>query len=270
MNVDAPAIFYGAASGQQRSALRRLEPEAVMISFATKHNSPIEGEYDLFVDSGGYHQMITGSGEYDSSIAEYYEYLRDVQPELWALRDYPCEPELLESLGRSVRDHQRRTTEAAMEMLPRAGDVPGQPVTVIQGWTEEQYLRHLDVLESRGVLTGYVGVGSVCRRGADLEIADILLAVRDALPSRCKLHAFGVKGSALQYQEVSEAVDSVDSGAYDWSVSRVPDQRTDGESFTWRDCARAYLNWRHETLSKVGTRRLDAQATHVQQELPTQ
>lgn len=244
-------LYYGAASGQQRSALRRLEPEAVMISYATACNSPFPGGYDLFIDSGGYHHMAAGTGEYDTPVADYFEYLRETEPDLWALRDYPCEPGLLEKTGRSVRENQQLTTESAVEMLPEADDVPGQPVTVIQGWTRDQYLVHLHALKARGLLTDYVGIGSICRRNADPEIADIILAVRGALPDRCKLHAFGVKGSVLKFKEVVEAVDSVDSGAYDWAESRLPDRRAT-DSFTWRDSARAYLNWRHETLAKAG------------------
>lgn len=245
-------MFYGVASGQQRSALRRLEPEALMISYATANNKPWDGDYKLFIDSGGYHHMAAGTGEYDRPVEDYIDYLREVEPDLWAFRDYPCEPRLLEKTGRSVEENQRLTTEAAARMMPLADGVPGQPVVVIQGWTREQYLAHLRELESLGLLTDYVGIGSICRRNSDLEIADVILSIRDALPDRCKLHAFGVKGSVLKSLEVVKAVDSVDSGAYDWAASRFPDERPT-EAFTWRDSARAYLNWRHETLAKAGT-----------------
>lgn len=257
-------LYYGVASGQQKSALRRLEPEAVMISYATQNNQPWDGDYDLFIDSGGYHHMAAGTGEYETSINDYFDYLRDVEPDLWALRDYPCEPSLLEKTGRSVWENQQLTTEAAVEMIPRASDIPGHPVTVIQGWTIDQYHRHLTGLDARGLLTDHVGIGSICRRNADVKIANVIRSVRDRLPSRCKLHAFGVKGSVLKFEEVVEAVDSVDSGAYDWKASRFPDERAT-DSFTWRDSARAYLNWRHDTLSKAGRENLGG--AYIQKEL---
>lgn len=244
-------MFYGAASGQQRSSLRRLEPEAVMISYATQNNTPWDGDYRLFVDSGGFHQMETGNGEYEDSNDDYLAYLRDHEPDLWAHRDYPCERELLKSLGRSVKDHQERTTEKHIELAD--ADVPGQPVAVVQGWSVDQYLTHLDSLRDHGLLTEYVGIGTVCGRDNVSEIAEIITAIRDALPKRIKLHAFGVKGNVLRFTEVCDALASADSAAYDWAVSRHPSKREDGETYTWRDCARAYLNWRKDLLQEMGS-----------------
>jgi len=60
---DDLGLYYGAASGQQRSALQRLEPEGVMISHATANNTPWDGSHDTFVDCGGYHHMMNGSGD---------------------------------------------------------------------------------------------------------------------------------------------------------------------------------------------------------------
>lgn len=258
MAVTDLTLYYGAASGQQRSALRRLEPEGVMISHATQNNEPWDGDHRLFVDCGGYHHMMNGSGEYDDSDEEYLRYLLKHRPHLYALRDYPCEPDLLEALGRTVSDQQRRTLEHHIALYDevQGHKLAESAVSVVQGWTREQYLRHLDDLRDHGLLTDHVAVGSVCRRGYDEDIAEVVLALRDALPARCKLHAFGVKGSVLRFEEVAEALDSVDSAAYDYTESRVPSRRGDGESFTWRDSARAYLNWRHDLLQTVGTKSL--------------
>lgn len=253
-NVD---IYYGVASGQQRAALRRLEPEGVMISHATHSNTPIDGDYSLFVDCGGYHHMMTGDGTYGSSDDEYLAYLEEYRPDWWALRDYPCEPDLLEQLGRSVRDQQRRTLDHHVALYESTPDsLLDSAVSVIQGWTTDQYLTHLDDLRDRGLLTDRVAIGSVCRRNADQDIARAVLALRDALPPKCELHAFGVKGSVLRYREVVSALDSVDSAAYDYSQSRIPSKRSDGQSFTWRDSARAYLNWRNELHQLIGTESL--------------
>jgi hypothetical protein len=251
-------IYYGVASGQQRSALRRLDPEGVMISHATANNTPWEGEYDLFIDSGGYHHMMTGGGEYESSNQEYLAYLLEHRPDWFALRDYPCEPDLLDELGRTVRTQQEKTTAHHRELLDELGchGLANSAVSVVQGWTTGQYLEHLDELRDAGCLTDYVAIGSVCRRNQDTEIANAILSVRDALPTRCKLHAFGVKGSVLRFREVVDALDSVDSAAYDWQESRQPSKRSSGQSFTWRDSARAYLNWRHELLTTLGTETL--------------
>lgn len=267
-NSFAVDFYYGAASGQQRSALRRLDPEGVMISHATACNTPWEGDYRLFIDCGGYHHMVNGTGEYATSHDEYLDYIEEVEPHRWALRDYPCEPDLIRELGRDVREHQSMTTDAHVELLNDrdARGTPGEAVAVLQGWTTRQYLLHLDEYFDRGVL-GFadepttVAIGSVCRRGYDEEIAEIILAVRDALPARYNLHAFGVKGSVLRFIEVVEALDSVDSAAYDWAESRVPSKRS-GESFTWRDAARAYLNWRHQLEQTIGSESLEVHRYH--------
>jgi len=251
-------LYYGAASGQQRAALRRLEPEGVMISHATANNKPFPGDYELFVDCGGYHHMMTGDPEYEDSDEGYLKFLLKHRPDLYALRDYPCEPDLLDKIGRSVAEQQERTLDHHIELYEHVSGsmLDAGAVSVIQGWTTDQYLEHLDVLRDHGLMTHKMAIGSVCRRGADEDIAEVVLSIRDALPSSVGLHAFGVKGSVLRFEEVCDALDSVDSAAYDYAESRVPSRRSDGESFTWRDSARAYLNWRHELERKMGTESL--------------
>lgn len=259
-------MYYGAASGQQRAALRRLDPEGVMISHATANNKPWDGDHDTFVDCGGYHHMMNGSGEYADSDTAYLEYLLKHRPHLYALRDYPCEPDLLETLGRTVADQQERSLDNHISLWNQVSGhkLADSAVSVVQGWTRAQYLEHLDALADHGCLTDHVAIGSVCRRGYDEDIAEVVLAVRDALPQGATLHAFGVKGSVLRFREVVRALDSVDSAAYDYCESRVPSSRADGESFTWRDSARAYLNWRHDLMSTMGTESLhDDRSTQV-------
>lgn len=233
-----------------------------MISHATQNNTPWDGGHKLFVDSGGYHHMVAGSGVYQTPDEAYLEYLLKHRPHLYALRDYPCEPDLLEQLGRTVADQQARTLDHHIELFDRVDGhtLADAAVTVVQGWTKEQYLAHLDDMAAHGLPMDRVAIGSVCRRGFDEDIAEIVLAVRDALPAGAHLHAFGVKGSVLRFREVVDALDSVDSAAYDWTESRVPSTR-DGESFTWRDAARAYLNWRHRLLQTIGTESLHDERT---------
>lgn len=251
-------FFDGVASGQQRSALQRLEPSHIMISYATKCNRPWDGDYTLFVDSGGFHHMIAGTGEYERSDDEYLEYIETHEPALWALRDYPCEPELLDTYGRSVADHQQMTTERHRTLLEAADrrDTPGQPVTVLQGYTVNQYLEHYDALREQGILTNYVGVGTLCGREDIHEIASVLQAVRDELGTGPGLHGFGLDKRALTVEEVVEPLTSTDSAAYDFGYARKSDGRDEGESFTWRDCAREYLNWRHDLSRRIGSQSL--------------
>lgn len=106
---DGFRFYYGCASGSDRKALRKMEEPNVMISFATANNTPFETIDNLFVDSGGYSQLH-GNEEYQSSDTAYLDYVAEHTPEKYVLRDYPCEPELLWRHGRTVGEHQHRTT----------------------------------------------------------------------------------------------------------------------------------------------------------------
>ncbi|WP_425433171.1 DUF7221 family queuine tRNA-ribosyltransferase-like protein [Halarchaeum grantii] len=231
-----------------------------MISYATACNTPWNNQYQsrddytLFVDSGGYHHMKTGSGEYKTSNADYLSYIKENEPRYWALRDFPCEPSLLSKLGRSIQDHQERTTQKHAELVSAVEDssVPGEPVAVLQGWEISDYLSHIDELREQGSLTDYVGIGSVCRRHQEEPIVDIILAIREELPQSVNLHAFGVKNSVLQYSEVVDALHSADSSAYDYSASHCANRLT--ESFSYRDSLWSWLNWRRKLYDQVGSK----------------
>jgi hypothetical protein len=243
-------FYFGAASGSSRKALRKLEEPNVMLNYATKNNEPWRGIERLFIDSGGY-SFMKGKGEYTTSDAAYLDFIAEQEPELWALRDYPCEPDVLAEHGRSVRDHQCKTTDRHASLLNMAADrdLPGQPLAVLQGWGVDDYLTHLDGLRARGLLTDYVGIGSVCRRNQEAAIREVILAVADAVPAGTDLHAFGVKASVLSYPDVRAALTSADSQSYDfrkrWSVLN---QRGAGKT-DWRDSAYHYLRQRNEILA---------------------
>jgi len=234
------AFFFGAASGSARKALRKLDEPNVMINYATKNNKPWYGIENLFIDSGGY-SFIKGRGEYETSDEKYAEWLLDVNPGVFALRDYPCEPDVLDEHDRTVGEHQRRTTERHYNLWSMVDDVDGQRLSVLQGWSADQYLEHLDGLRDYGVLAEYVGIGSVCRRDRENEIREIILAVRDALPPKYKLHAFGVKGSVLQFPDVRRALSSADSQSYEMQARWGTLHDLDTGSRTWRDSALEYL-----------------------------
>ncbi|WP_440989161.1 deazapurine DNA modification protein DpdA family protein [Haloarchaeobius baliensis] len=255
--------YDGAASGQQRSALMRMQPDRIMISHATACNRPWDNkyhsrsEYTLFVDSGGFSHMMQGTGEYETSDDAYLSYLNKEAPAYWALRDYPCEPGLLEKHDRTVSDHIDYTVDHHVRLLDAASEqsIPGQPIAVLQGWTVDEYLKCFEALRDRGALTNYLGIGSVCRRHQPEEVARIIVRLHEALPGWVDLHAFGVKNEVLQYSEVLDALRSADSGAYAYAFSRH--QRQPGESFTFRDAARGWLTWRRRLRELSGTMSLD-------------
>lgn len=253
MSCDKLRFYFGCASGSARKALQKMEEPNVMLNYATENNTPFETIDHLFVDSGGYSQLHTHYG-YQSSDNEYLSYLAEHNPEWFVLRDYPCEPGLLSQLNRTVRDHQQRTTEHHRRLLDAYSDrnLSANPVAVLQGWSPSQYLTHLDELRSEGVLTQYVAIGSLCRRHDTDTVARIIHQVRDALPSRHRLHAFGVKTSVLRYPRIVEALDSADSTAYDFRT------RMEESQSSWREQVYHYLTMKREIdacLSDEGVQR---------------
>jgi len=249
--TDTFTFFFGAASGSSRKALRKLEEPNVMLNYATKMNEPWDGIERLFIDSGGY-SFMKGKGEYGTSDTAYLDFIERHAPAQFALRDYPCEPDVLDAHGRSVREHQRMTTERHVSLLEKLTDreIAAEPIAVVQGWHRDDYVAHVDALRERGALTDYVGIGSVCRRNQEAEIRRIIVAVRDALPSRVRLHAFGVKSSVLRYPDVRGALASADSQSYEMQAQWGTLHAKGAGSKTFRDSALEYLKQKRriETL----------------------
>jgi queuine/archaeosine tRNA-ribosyltransferase len=258
-------FFFGAASGSSRKALQKLDEPNVMLNYATKNNIPWPCER-LFIDSGGY-SFMKGKGEYTTTNSEYLHFIEDHQPEIFALRDYPCEPEVLDEHGRTVRDHQRRTTKRHRDLLDHLDncEVDGQPLAVLQGWEPDDYLRHLDALRDAGCLTEYVGIGSVCRRNREAEIREVILSVREALPQKYDLHAFGVKGSVLQFADVRAGLASADSQSYEMQAQWGTLRDLGAGNKTWRDSAFEYLKQKRRIRALLGS---DESPDSVQSRLP--
>lgn len=241
-------FYYGAASGQSRTALRRLGETNVMLNYATRDNEPWLAIQRLFIDSGGY-SFMKGKGEYQTPPQAYARYIQRVRPEAWAFRDFPCEPDVLEAHDRTVAEHQRMTTEAATELrnLAESRDLPGRPYPVVQGWDVDEYLDHLDALRDHGLIDGCLAVGSVCGRENTEDVRSILKAIASEAPD-LDLHGFGVKRPAiLDDDEVVELLDSADSQAF---VKRgMYASRTESRPFTWQECAYWYLGFKRRMQS---------------------
>lgn len=248
---DGFTFYFGAACGSSRKALRQLEEPNVMLNYATKLNTPWEGIDRLFIDSGGY-SFMKGKGEYQTTDSEYLDHVAEYDSEAFALRDYPCEPDVLSEHGRDVDDHQQRTLARHINLLDQleARDIDSRPVAVLQGWNVEDYLRCVDLFRDHGVLTDYVGIGSVCRRNQEAEIRRVILAIRDAVPPTVDLHAFGVKGSVLKYPDVRDALASADSMSYNYAAQWSALEAKGAGNKTFRDSALEYLKQKRriETL----------------------
>ena len=71
-----------------------------------------------------------------------------------------------------------------------------------------------------------MGIGSLCRRGSQKYIVAIVSELRNRLPE-VKFHAFGVKISALNYNngELLNYLDSLDTAAWQFKKEAGPDRR---------------------------------------------
>lgn len=263
---DEFTFFYGAASGSSRKALRKMEESHVMVSYATQNSGRIGPERVHFVDSGGAPDMFTKgrfeeTGDYVTSDSDYLDYVADVDADLWSLRDYPCEDSVLEKHDRTVKEHQQMTTDRHRALLDRAEQrgITGQPVSILQGQSINDYLTHLDQLKDAGALTDYIGIGSVCRRHKEQAIGRIIEAVRDALSERHALHAFGVKKSVLSQTDAMEHLTSADSCAYDFGL-RMEAQYGD-ERYWWKSVLAEYLEYKREIGEMISSSTDEAQAT---------
>lgn len=151
------------------------------------------------LDSGAFTEIST-RGRWTVSpeayVAEVRRYRQEIGRMDWAaIQDWMCEPHILELTGLSVEEHQRRTVESYLELRRLAPEVPWLPI--LQGWTLEDYQRHLRMYTAAGVDlwdAPLVGIGSICRRQGTAE-AEAILRHFSAL--KIDLHAFGLKRTGL-------------------------------------------------------------------------
>ncbi|WP_302083084.1 DUF7221 family queuine tRNA-ribosyltransferase-like protein [Salinibaculum rarum] len=247
-------FYWGAASGSAQKALRKLEEPSVMLNYATKNNYPWEGIDELFIDSGAY-SFLMGKGEYATTDTDYLEYVETHNPRFFALRDYLCAPDVLEEHNATVETHQTKTTTRHCEMMDLIDDrgiaTDAIPVSVVQGWQPHQYAEHVDDLRDHGLLTDRVGIGSVARKNQAETVRRVIHTVREALPSRCSIHAFGVKRSLLKFPDIVDVLASADSCAYEFDQYMNHTVHADvTTSKSWRDYAFFYLRMKRrvETL----------------------
>lgn len=229
------------------------------------------------LDSGGFTELKL-YGEWRTTPTEYVAAVRRYDNELGSLewaspQDWMCEPWVISGgwhdgqhyvgTGLSVAEHQRRTIDNYLELTALAPDLGFIPV--LQGWKLTDYLHHADAYAEAGINLAaqpVVGIGSVCRRQASLEIA----AIFDALITRgLHMHGFGVKSDGLGLY--ADNLISADSLA--WSFGARKETRYDENGYasslaygtprpcgktTCSNCLHYALQWRADVLERLNTR----------------
>ena len=207
---------------------------------------------DWALDSGGFTELSM-HGKWVTTAEQYveatYRY-RDAMGRMdWAApQDWMCEPFMTDKTGLSVREHQHRTTGNLLDLRMLAPDLPFIPV--LQGWTLDDYLYHVEQYARAGIdLTAEptVGVGSVCRRQSTAEIGDIFQTLSD-LGLRC--HGFGVKMAGLA--RYGHLLASSDSMAWSFNA-RWEDPLPGCTHKKCNHCLKYALAWRDRALAKIKT-----------------
>jgi hypothetical protein len=183
------------------------------------------------MDSGAFSTILKHGG-YPLPVEEYAEQIKRWKSNgnmLAAVaQDYMCEPSMLKITGLTVPEHQRLTIERYDALLACA--VGAYIMPVLQGYTQADYLSHIDQYGERLKLGMWVGVGSVCKRNGTPEIIfRALHAIKQKRPD-LRLHGFGLKSTALNSSAIRGMLESADSMAWSFSARM---QGRDGNS--WRE-----------------------------------
>lgn len=202
------------------------------------------------LDSGGFSELSL----YGRWVTPHWQYVRDVRSyreemgnlDWVAPQDWMCEPWLMEKTGLTIREHQRRTVRSFLRM--RENGIH-EAIPVLQGWTLRDYARCYVMYSRHGVdLTKEptVGVGSVCRRQATVEIQEIMQGLHRL---GLNLHGFGVK--TLGLQAYASSLVSVDSLAWSFAARRSAPLPGHTSHINCANCLEYALLWRQKLLDKL-------------------
>jgi hypothetical protein len=216
----------------QPSDARHFERCMVSVSRLRDRKSDFQvGEW--MMDSGAFMELKLFGG-YRDDVATYAAHIRR-----WARcgrlvaavgQDYMCEQFMLDRTGMDVATHQRLTIERYDALIEEDTGVYILPV--LQGYKPEEYVSHIAQYgkrlhpptwdeETQRWIGPWVGVGSVCKRNANVaDIEEVLIAITDARPD-LRLHGFGVKTIALESSIVRSCLHSADSMAWSFAARKA-------------------------------------------------
>jgi hypothetical protein len=201
------------------------------------------------LDSGGFTE-IAQHGTWTITPQAYITAVRRYQDEIgrmeWAApQDWMCEPDMLHKTGKTIYAHQVLTIANYLTLMDSAPDLPFVPV--LQGWSEPDYLRHVEMYARAGVdLTTYdtVGIGTVCRRQGTHEAIQIINSLTGL---GIKLHGFGFKLTGLK--QAAHLLHSADSMAWSYAGRRTPDPT--GRRKNLANCQQYAMQWRTRVLDAI-------------------
>lgn len=177
-------------------------------------------DVDRWVMDSGAFTEINKHGEFRTSPSEYVEGINrwaDCGNLLAAVsQDYMCEDVALKSTGGTVREHQRKTVERFHEIISHEPNTYILPV--LQGYKPKEYAEHIDMYKPYLKPNKWVGVGSVCKRNSDVDaLYEVFDRIKQKRPD-LRLHAFGVKKTALEDKRIRRLLHTADSMAWSFNA----------------------------------------------------
>ena len=215
-------FYYGSSWHWPLSYLPRV---MLSYNYVRKLKMPWRMQIPFMMDSGAF-AVILKYGKYPFTPEEYALGIEKWHPDVAWTMDYPCEPSVQKRGDYNPRKAQEMTIDNQIKLL----DLNTNTQMVVQGWTVQDYLENIDRIKDQGLLTERLGIGSVCRRGQNREIARIIRAIHNNVPPWVKLHGFGIKVSALKYTDAKFNLYSADSMS--WAIEAFGKYENNGKGAT--------------------------------------
>lgn len=218
-----------------------------------KYHKPAATHWAL--DSGGFTELNM-HGSWHTSPATYAREVALFTDQIGSLdfasqQDWMCEPFVLQKTGKTVRQHQQLTVQNYLELRTIDDTLPIIPV--LQGWTPDDYLHHIDMFTDAGIdlpSLPRVGIGSVCRRASLTSMASLITTISQ---SGIRLHGFGIKTDGLT--RYAFALRSADSMAWSFTARRAQRRLCDTHhrSPKCSYCAHWAAMWYRNVIATIGT-----------------
>jgi hypothetical protein len=220
MAMAEPPVFY--VGLHHPSDAHRFPRACISIRRLWGRRKPLRCP-NVMIDSGAFSELAM-HGRYRTSVEEYARELRRLHESgivnitVAVAQDYMCESVMLAKTGLTIAEHQRLTIERYDALL--ACRIPMPIMPVLQGYTLDDYPRHVRAYGDRLKPGMWVGVGSVCKRnGSPERVLEVLLAIHNVRPD-LRLHGFGLKITALTHAGIRSFLHSADSMAWSYSARK--------------------------------------------------
>jgi hypothetical protein len=267
-----PLVFY---LGTGEAAWLETAPPHVPLCvsrnrLAHRRSLPRRAAGRWILDSSGF-TMLQQFGRFTISAEDYVQevlrFSRQIGRLDWASpQDWMCEPWVLRGgwhkgqyfvgTGLTVPEHQELTVASFQRttwLWQQHSDDSSPFRPVIQGFSIADYRRCWSMYGDAGVdlrSAPLIGLGSVCRREATGEIADILDMLHDLAPLAA-FHGYGVKTAGLARYGADLA--SADSMAWSYGARRRPDGTCPDGRKSCSTCMHRALAWYQRVLDAYDT-----------------